>query len=157
MNSISQYKNMDSYGYALGVFIVCEMAKIEPKFFITNPEVKMIYSKILQKHENIKRKGITRSYQDGIKLGSHAYDTVCDVMDGTPVAINACVRLLHMKNEKLLTRVFGIDPKYFEAIKKTGVQEHTMASVKVANKFIEILDELFERYMSMREKEKVAA
>lgn len=143
-NQPPKYKNSDSYGYALGVFIACEVAKIDPKFFITHPEVKMIYSKILQKHENIKRKGITRSYADGIQLGSHAYDKVCSIMDGTPIAINACVRLIQMKNEKVIERVFGIDPQYFINMKQNGVQERTIASVKVANKFIEILDELFE-------------
>lgn len=145
MKSEPKYKNSDAYAYALGVFIASEVAKIEPKFFITNPEVKTIYSKILQKHQKIKRKGVSKSYADGLALGSAAYDTVCSKMDGTPIAVNACVRLIHMKNAKVIERVFGIDPQYFINMKLNGVQDRTMASVKVANAFLKIVDELFEK------------
>lgn len=151
---MKDFRTKDSYGYALGVFMASEISKIEPRFFITNPEVKTIHAKILHKHKQIKRKGVTQSYADGIKLGSIAYDMVCEQMDGTPIAINACIRLIHMKNSKVIERVFDIDGRYFEIMKQRGVQDRTMQSVKVANKFLELLDEMFTKLEQIKKEQK---
>lgn len=146
------FKNSGSYAFALGVFITSEMAKIEPKYFITNPEVKTIYSKILQYHQMKKRKGITQNYADGLILGGMAYELTCRQLEGTDIAINACLRLLHMKHEELITRVFKIDSKHFITMKKRGIQDFTMPSVKFANKFLDNLDNLFNQSILIKGK-----
>lgn len=151
------HRNSSTYGYALGVFIMGEITNLDPSYFVLNPDVKAIHSKILLKHKEMCRKGTPKHYADGLALGDIAYGRSRHEHDDTTVAINACLRLIHMKNEELLTRTFGIDPKHFVNIKRMGVQEHTMDSVKVANTFLAELDRLFEEYEILKKRKKEAA
>jgi hypothetical protein len=139
-------RNTDIYGYALGVFIMVLITDLESKYFLFNHDVKVIHSKILLKHKIMKRKNDSR-YISGIQIGSVAYDLSCKISGGTTVAINACLQLVNMKNEGLMERVFKIDKAHFENIKKNGVQEHTMDSVKVANQFLDILNGIYDEYI----------
>lgn len=147
-------RNSDIYGYALGVFIMHLLTDLESKYFLFNQDVKTIHSKILLNHKVMKRKNDKR-YVAGLAIGAKAYEVSCEVCHGTTVAINACLRLVNMKNEGLLERVFKIDTVHFENIKKNGVQEHTFDSVKVANKFLDILNNIYDGYIEQVEKHKV--
>lgn len=146
-------RNTDIYGYALGVFIMALITDLESKYFLFNHDVKMIHSKILLTHKIMKRKRDSR-YLEGLRIGSDAYDLSCGVSFGTRIAINACLRLVNMKNEGLMERVFKIDKVHFENIKRNGVQEHTMDSVKVANQFLDILNRIYDEYMEIKKAHK---
>lgn len=146
-------RNTDIYAYALGVFIMALITDLESKYFLFNHDVKMIHGKILLMHKIMKRKNDKR-YIEGLRIGTAAYDLSCEVSFGTVIAINACLRLVNMKNEGLMERVFKIDKTHFENIKKNGVQEHTMDSVKVANQFLDILNRIYDEYMEIRAEHK---
>ncbi|HZF69378.1 hypothetical protein [Sulfuricurvum sp.] len=142
-------RNTDIYAYALGVFIMAVITDLESKYFLFNHDVKMIHSKILLTHKIMKRKKDKR-YLEGLRIGTAAYDLSCGVSFGTSIAINACLRLVNMKNEGLMERIFKIDKCHFENIKRNGVQEHTMDSVKVANTFLDILNRIYDEYMKIK-------
>lgn len=146
-------RNTDIYAYALGVFIMAIITDLESKYFLFNHDVKMIHGKILLTHKIMKRKQDKR-YMTGLRIGSAAYDLSCEISFGTLIAINACLRLVNMKNEGLIDRVFKIDKSHFENIKNSGVQEHTMDSVKTANKFLDILNRIYDEYIEIEKNHK---
>lgn len=153
MKNQHQNRNTDIYAYALGVFIMALITDLESKFLLFNHDVKTIHGKILLMHKIMKRKNDKR-YMEGLWIGTAAYDLSCEVSFGTVIAINACLRLVNMKNEGLMERVFKIDKVHFENIKRNGVQEHTMDSVKVANQFLEILNRIYDEYMEIKTQNK---
>lgn len=144
-------RNTTVYGYALGVFVANIAATYSTEDMMFNPDVKAIYSKILLKHKIMERKK-DKNYADGVTLGTIAYRKTGNIKDGTVVANNSCMRLIDMKNEGLLDKVFGIPSEHFINLKKNGVKELTVESVRVANTFLEILNHMYDEYIAIKGK-----
>jgi len=145
--------NTDRYAYALGCFILSTIYNEGEKLIVFDPDIRSIHGVMMCKHSKEERLK-TKSFLEGRLIGSAAYDAIVYECEGTSITINATIRLIQMKHEELLSRVYKIDKRYFESFKKRGVQSHTMASVKIANRFLEILDEMYEMFMAAKAQQK---
>lgn len=143
------HKNTDRYVYALGCFILSVIYSDGEELIVFDHDIRAIHGVMMGKHSREERLK-TQSFIDGRHIGSVAYDAMVDESKGADITINATIRLIQMKHEELLKRVYKIDSKYFESFKRRREQEHTMSSVKIANRFIEILNEKYDIFMTAK-------
>lgn len=141
--------NSDRYAYALGVFILSLITDSDPDVLLFDPDVRAIFGSMMAKHAK-ERRLKTPSFVDGLRIGTLANNATVDAERGTPLTINAAIRLVQMKHAALLSRVYKINETNFELYKMKGAQQLTRDSVRIANRFLEILDHTYDEYMAAK-------
>lgn len=147
-------KNTDRYAYALGVFIMNMIVDHDSNILLFDQDVRNIHGSMFAKHAKEMRLK-NKSYNSGCVIGMGAYNACVDESKDVTVTISSTIRLIQMKHADLIHRVYKLDDAPFEKLCSRGVQQHTMASVKISNKFLSILDEHYEHYMTLVHVQKI--